>query len=56
MSRVPYFYSINEGMKPKADRVYHNNNTCPPGLDIPKNERRRGKNEYRPCKDCAGRD
>jgi hypothetical protein len=56
VSRVPYFYSINEGKKPKDDRVYHNNNTCPPGLDIPKNERRRGRNEYRPCKDCAGRD
>ena len=53
MTRVPDFYSINEVVKPQHDRVYHNNNACAPGRDIPSNERRAGTNAYRLCADCS---
>ncbi len=52
MPRVPEFYSINEVQKPQQHRVYHNNSACPPGRDIPANERRPGTNGYRLCEDC----
>jgi hypothetical protein len=42
MAIVATFYSINETEKPATHRVYHNNNLCPPGRDIPPNERRSG--------------
>jgi hypothetical protein len=35
--------------------VHHNNNTCPPGRDIPQHERRPGAGGYRLCDDCAER-
>jgi len=53
MPSVPAFYSINEVKKPQTDRVYHNNSACPPGRDIPQNERRPGTNNYRLCQDCT---
>ena len=49
---APDFYSINETKKPATQRVYHNNSSCPPGRDIPLNERRSGRNDYRLCADC----
>lgn len=52
MSQVASFYSINEVKKPANQRVYHNNNTCPPGRDIPKTEQRPGTGGYRLCDDC----
>jgi hypothetical protein len=52
MARVPDFYSINEVAKPQQNRVYHNNSTCPPGRDIPTDERRPGNMGYRLCEDC----
>jgi hypothetical protein len=52
MSKVASFYSINEEKKPAANRVHHNNDKCPPGRDIPANERRPGTNGYRLCQDC----
>jgi hypothetical protein len=55
MPKVPDFYSINEVQKPPANRVYHNNSACPPGRDIPANERRSGTGGYRLCKDCNER-
>lgn len=55
MARVSDFYSVNETKKPPANRVYHNNDTCPPGRDIPQNERRTGQNGYRLCEDCQRR-
>jgi hypothetical protein len=55
MPTVADFYSINEAAKPAANRVYHNNSACPPGRDIPPNERRSGTNGYRLCKDCTER-
>ena len=47
MPLVADFYSINEAQKPVHNRVYHNNSSCPPGRDIPANERRSGKGGYR---------
>ena len=54
MPTVAKFHSVNEVKKPAADRVHHDNSTCPPGRDIPQNERRSGDGGYRLCKDCAG--
>lgn len=53
MPATPDFYSINETQKQPAHRVYHNNSACPPGRDIPQNERRSGRNGYRLCDDCG---
>jgi len=55
MPSVPEFYSINEAAKPQQNRVHHNNSACPPGRDIPRNERRPGTGGYRLCKDCEER-
>ena len=53
--KVLPFHSVNETNKPIQNRVYHNDNTCPPGRDIPKNERIFGKGGYRLCKVCQQR-
>ena len=55
MAKVAPFHSVNEVNKPAANRVYHNDNTCPPGRDIPQNERRQGTGNYRLCEDCQRR-
>lgn len=56
MPAVASFYSINEVNKPIAERVYHNNSTCPPGRNIKAaGAEQPGKNAYRPCKYCAER-
>jgi hypothetical protein len=57
MPSVAAFYSINEANKPPANRVHHNNSACPPGRDIPTNERMQGTGPgfggYRLCDDCG---
>jgi len=53
MPKTPSFHSVNEEKKPAAGRVYHDNSACPPGRDIPANERRPGSNNYRLCHDCG---
>jgi len=55
MAKVPAFYSINEVKKPVDNRVHHDDNTCPPGRDIPANERKIGTGNYRLCAICAAR-
>ncbi len=55
MAKVDPFYSINEVDKPATKRVYHNDNTCPPGRDIPSWERKPGTGGYRLCEDCQRR-
>jgi hypothetical protein len=56
MPQVAPFYSINEINKPPHNRVHHNNSACPPGRDIPMNERTAGNGPgltgYRLCDDC----
>ena len=52
MSRISPFYSINEQKKPVANRRHHNNSACPPGRDIPQDERRAGDGGYRLCEVC----
>jgi hypothetical protein len=52
MASVPAFYSVNEVQKAPQHRVYHNNNACPPGRDIPHHERRPGTGGHRLCEDC----
>jgi len=41
------FYSVNEDKKAPGNGVHHDNSACPPGRDIPANERRQGTNNYR---------
>ncbi len=53
MPTTQAFYSVNEAKKPPANRVHHDNSACPPGRDIPQNERRSGTGGYRKCQDCA---
>jgi hypothetical protein len=53
MPMVANFYSVNEVLKPSHNRVYHDNNACAPGRDIPQNERRPGTNGYRHCDVCT---
>jgi hypothetical protein len=53
--KVPAFYSINEAKKSADQRVYHDNDACPPGRDIPAHERRAGTGGYRYCQDCQRR-
>lgn len=53
MATVNPFHSVNEPSKPAGQRVHHNNNSCPPGRDIPQWERRQGTGGYRLCDDCA---
>jgi len=55
MAKVSAFYSINEATKPPNKRVHHNDDTCPPGRDIPQSERRQGTGGYRLCEDCQKR-
>jgi hypothetical protein len=52
MPKVAAFYSVNETAKPAHNRVHHDNSACPPGRDIPANERRTGTGNYRLCDDC----
>ena len=42
MAKVPDYCSINEASKPAANRVYHDNNECRAGRDIPLHEMRDG--------------
>ena len=42
MPRVPAFYSVNEAKKAASNRVHHDNDACPLGRDIPRNERKLG--------------
>ena len=55
MMKVAAFHSVNEPTKPPDKRVYHNDDTCPSGRDIPANERRPGKGGYRLCLHCKNR-
>jgi hypothetical protein len=52
MAKVADYYSVNEASKPAVNRVYHDNDQCKAGRDIPKNERRPGRGGYRHCVDC----
>jgi hypothetical protein len=50
--KVLPFHSVREINNPAKNRVYHNDNMCPPGRDIPKSERKKGTGNYRLCKVC----
>ena len=52
MPLVPAFYSVNEAKKAATHRVYHDNDACPLGRDIPQNERKLGDGKHRLCVDC----
>ncbi|MEO8457275.1 MAG: hypothetical protein ABI559_05625 [Chloroflexota bacterium] len=53
MAIVPSYYSVHHGKKPEAHRVYHTNDRCFSGRDIPQQDRREGDNGYRLCVECA---
>jgi hypothetical protein len=52
MAKVKEYYSVNEASKPADKRVYHDNDQCRAGRDIPQHERRPGTGGYRHCNDC----
>jgi hypothetical protein len=52
LSRVPSFHSVNEWRKIPAARVYHNNDACQLGKQIPGWERKDGNGNHRLCKEC----
>ena len=52
MAKVADYYSVNEVSKPADKRVYHDNDQCKAGRDIPKNEQRPGRGGYKHCQDC----
>ncbi len=49
------YYSIHEAKKPEPQRVYHDDETCPAGREIPAEDRHNGTNGYRLCRDCMQR-
>ena len=54
MAKCPSFHSRREGEKPLEKRVYHNNDSCPPGRDIKaNNDSLPGTGGYRLCDHCA---
>jgi hypothetical protein len=55
MPRITAFHSVNEIAKPADKRVYHDNSTCPPGRDIPREVRRPGTGGYGRCHQCRDR-
>jgi hypothetical protein len=52
MATVPAFHSVNQAAKPPAHRIYHDNDRCFPGRDIPQHERLQGDHGYRRCIEC----
>jgi hypothetical protein len=52
MGRVSPYHSVNESKKPTDKRVYHTDDQCRAGRDIPHNERLPGTGGYPHCKDC----
>jgi hypothetical protein len=52
MAKVADYYSVNEAKKPADKQVYHDNDQCRAGRDIPQSERRPGRGGYRHCNDC----
>jgi hypothetical protein len=55
MPQVRSFHSTQEKQKPLRERVYHNNDGCPPGRRITREERCGGDGGYRLCHDCTRR-
>lgn len=53
MATVPAFHSVNQAAKPPAHRIYHDNDRCFPGRDIPQHERLQGDHGYRLCIECT---
>ena len=53
MATVPTFYSVHQAKKPEDHRVYHDNDRCFSGRDIPQHERLEGDNGYRLCVECV---
>jgi hypothetical protein len=52
MATVTPFYSVHETYKSPSDRVYHKDDQCGAGKEIPPHERRSGENDYRLCDEC----
>jgi hypothetical protein len=53
MSNVPAFHSVQQAKRPAENRVYHDNDRCFSGRDIPQHDRREGAEGYRLCVECA---
>jgi len=51
--KVNPFHSANEIKKLPQNRVFHDNNKCGPGSEIPPKLRLPGRSNYNLCEDCA---
>lgn len=53
MPQIAPFHSAGEEEKPGQRRMFHSNDACTVGQQIPTNERREGNGGYRQCVDCS---
>jgi hypothetical protein len=53
MPIVPAFHSAQQAKRPVEHRIYHDNDRCFSGRDIPQHFRREGADDYRLCVECA---
>ena len=53
MPNVPAFHSAQQAKRPSEHRIYHDNDRCFSGRDIPGHDRREGIVDYRLCVECA---
>lgn len=53
MPTVPAYRSVTQAAKREEHRIYHDNDRCFPGRDIPQHQRLEGDGGYRLCADCA---
>jgi len=53
MPIVPAYHSVTQTRKREAQRIYHDNDRCSPGRDIPQHERLDGDGGYRRCIECT---
>jgi len=52
MAKVPEYFSAKQTKKPNKKRIYHDDDQCRAGRDIPQSERRNGTGGYRQCEEC----
>jgi len=52
MAKVPEYYSVKENKKPFNKRIYHDDDQCRAGRNIPQSEQRNGTGGYKRCQEC----
>ena len=52
MAKAPEYYSAKETKKPIKKRVFHDDDQCRVGRDIPPSDRRNGTGGYKQRREC----